>query len=118
MGKKKFVYILSAILLFIAVAWCAFRRCSNNEHYLSALPGDVIALSRIHVDELVKAHEDAPSILTGLFIRNFSNKTGIDYSAPVYAFMDAERKLGLVGAVSDASALQSFLVKNNFKVTS
>lgn len=118
MGKKKFVYILSAILLFVAVAWCAFRRCSNNEHYLSVLPQDVIALSRIHVDELVKAHEDAPSILTGLFIRNFSNKTGIDYSAPVYAFMDAERKLGLVGAVSDASAMQSFLAKNNFKVTS
>ena len=109
MGKKKFVYISSAILLILAIAWCASRRFSTNEHYLSALPQDVIALSRIHVDELVKAHENAPSILTGIFIQNFSNKTGIDYSAPVYAFMDAERKLGLVGAVSDASALQSFL---------
>lgn len=117
MGKKKFVYISSAILLILAIAWCASRRFSTNENYLSALPQEVIALSRIHVDELVKAHENAPSLLTGIFIHNFSYKTGIDYSAPVYAFMDAERKLGLVGAVSDASALKSFLSKNHFKIT-
>lgn len=116
MGKKKVVYIFALVLVFLTFAWCAFRKFSCNENYLSVLPSDVIALSRIHVDELVKAKENSPSLFTTFFLQRFSNKSGIKFSSPLYAFMDAERRLGVVGAVSNASTLKSFLTKNHFKI--
>ena len=116
MGRKKVVYIFALVLVFLTFAWCAFRKFSCNENYLSVLPSDVIALSRIHVDELVKAKENSPSLFTTFFLQRFSNKSGIKFSSPLYAFMDAERRLGVVGAVSNASTLKSFLTKNHFKI--
>ena len=83
MSKRKWIFLISSIVLVLA---CVLYICSRNVsegRYLSVLPHNVIALSRIHVDRIAKEYKKAPDILAELFLYDYSNKTGIDFGQPL-----------------------------------
>jgi|GEM_PF-4347772 len=116
MNKRKWIFLISSIVLVLA---CVLYICSRNVsegRYLSVLPHNVIALSRIHVDRIAKEYKKAPDILAELFLYDYSNKTGIDFGQPLYAFADFDKRIGIVGAISEQSALTEFLEGKNIQV--
>lgn len=116
-NKSKYIFVCCLLLLAaVPCLWYACTRCSVRNNYLAAVPADAQALSRIQIDDVAQLSQNLPFLFSDLILHKLADKTGVDYSEPVYAFVNSEKSYGLIAAISNQTKLEDLLTENHITV--
>ncbi len=121
-NRKKITIVSTCIVIFLAIVGItAYFFLQPYTKHASALPHNMMTLMSFNINELQKQTEVTQNDLSQLFTRMFSgradiNHSGINFSAPIYAFIEDvdiignNHSYGLVIPISNKQQFGEFVL--------
>lgn len=113
--KKKLILAAVALTTAVVVAALVWAFSGKKDSYCSVIPDDAVALARVDLGQFLSDHDievKNQKNLSFALILQMANKSGVDFSKPIYAFACSDRKAGIVVPISDVELFREFM-KNN-----
>lgn len=115
--KRKLIIAAIGLFTAIVVASLVWAFSGKKETYCSVIPNDAVALARVDFRQFFSEHEidfDKQQDLPKALIKQMVEKSGVDFSKPIYAFACETGKSGLVVPISDVQLFRDFIKDNGF----
>lgn len=115
--KRKLIVAAVGLLTALVVAALVWAFSGKKDSYCSVIPDDAVALARVDIHQFFSEHDidlkDQKNLSLAL-VAQMANKSGVDFSKPIYAFACENGKAGIVVPISDVELFRDFMKNNGF----